>query len=103
MSRARLDVIRAKDAAVGLETTSAIAARVGAIAAVNGGYFRTGDDFVGDSTGTLQIDGVLWSEPDRARGNVGIVRDGATSRLMFGHVTWQGSLESQDRNAALTG
>ena len=93
MSRARLDVIRAKDAAVGLETTSAIAARVGAIAAVNGGYFKTGDDFVGDSTGTLQIDGVLWSEPDRARASVGIVRDGPTSRLMFGHVTWQGSLD----------
>ena len=93
MSRARLDVIRAKDAAVGLETTSAIAARVGAIAAVNGGYFKTGDDFVGDSTGTLQIDGALWSEPDRARASVGIVREGTTSRLMFGHVTWQGSLD----------
>src|SRR5262245_40803159 len=67
LARVRLDVIRAKDAAVGVETVSAIAARVGALAAVNGGYFRTSGEFAGDSTGTLQIDGVLWSEPDRGR------------------------------------
>jgi hypothetical protein len=93
MSRARLDVVRAKDAALGLETVSAIAARMGAIAAINGGYFKISDDFVGDSAGTLQIDGALWSEPDRARASVGIVRESATSRLLFGHVTWQSTID----------
>src|SRR5688500_10613029 len=45
MAKARLDIVHAKDAAIGLETVSAIAQRTGAIVAVNGGYFRTGGDF----------------------------------------------------------
>ena len=94
MSKARLDVIRAKDAAIGLETVTAIAARTDAIAAVNGGYFRTSGDFLGDSTGTLQIDRVLWSEPDRARASVGIVRERNGARLIFGHVVWEASLDA---------
>lgn len=94
MSKARLDVVRARDEAVGLETVTSIAARTNAIAAVNGGYFRTSGDFLGDSTGTLQIDGVLWSEPDRGRASVGIVRDGGRTRLIFGHVVWQASIEA---------
>ena len=94
MTKARLDVIRAKDVAIGLETVTSIASRAGAIAAVNGGYFRTSGDFLGDSTGTLQIDGVLWSEPDRARASVGIVRERNGARLVFGHVVWEASLEA---------
>jgi len=94
LTRARLDVIRARDTAIGLETVTSIAARTGAIAAVNGGYFRTSGDFLGDSTGTLQIDGVLWSEPDRGRAAVGIVRRGRSRRLIFGHVVWQASIEA---------
>ena len=94
LTQARLDVIRARDTAIGLETVTSIAARTGAIAAINGGYFRTSGDFLGDSTGTLQIDGVLWSEPDRGRAAVGIVRRGRSSRLIFGHVVWQASLEA---------
>jgi len=94
MTQARLDVIRARDTAIGLETVTSIAARTGAIAAINGGYFRTSGDFLGDSTGTLQIDRVVWSEPDRARASVGIVRQGRSSRLIFGHVVWQASIEA---------
>ncbi|HUE88162.1 MAG TPA: phosphodiester glycosidase family protein [Vicinamibacterales bacterium] len=94
MTQARLDVIRARDTAIGLETVTSIASRVGAIAAINGGYFRTSGDFLGDSTGTLQIDGVVWSEPDRARAAVGIVRGRRASRLIFGHVAWQASIEA---------
>jgi hypothetical protein len=92
LTRARLDVIRARDTAIGLETVTSMAARTGAIAAVNGGYFRTSGDFLGESTGTLQIDGVVWSEPDRARAAVGIVREPPSSRLIFGHVAWQASI-----------
>jgi exopolysaccharide biosynthesis protein len=94
MDRARLDVIRARDVAIGLETVTSIAARTGAVAAINGGYFRTSGDFLGDSTGTLQIDHVLWSEPDRARASVGIVREREGTRLVFGHVVWDASLAS---------
>lgn len=94
MAQARLDVIRARDTAIGLETVTSMAARTGAIAAINGGYFRTSGDFLGDSTGTLQIDGIVWSEPDRERAAVGIVRNRRGSRLIFGHVAWQASLEA---------
>jgi exopolysaccharide biosynthesis protein len=94
MRQARLDVVRARDTAIGLETVTSIAARTGAIAAVNGGYFRTSGDFLGDSTGTLQIDGVVWSEPDRGRAAVGIVRTRGSSRLIYGHVVWQASIEA---------
>ena len=103
MSKARLDVIRAKDAAVGLELVTSIAARTGAIAAINGGYFRTNGDFLGESTGTLQIDRVLWSEPDRARASVGIVRDRDGARLVFGHVVWEASLEAGSKRHAIDG
>jgi hypothetical protein len=95
MAKARLDVVRANDAAIGLEQVTSIAARTKAIAAVNGGYFLTGGDFLGDSTGTLQIDRVLWSEPDRARTSVGIVRQGRSARLIFGQVVWQAAIEAE--------
>lgn len=103
MSKARLDVIRARDVAVGLETVTSIAARTGAIAAVNGGYFRTSGDFLGDSTGTLQIDRVLWSEPDRGRASVGIVRTPEGARLIFGHVTWKASLDAGGETHSVDG
>lgn len=93
LSRVRLDVIRAKDMAIGVETVSAIAARTGAIAAVNGGYFRTSGEFLGDSTGTLQIDGRIWSDPDRGRASVGIVRGRDAGRLIFGHIAWRATIE----------
>lgn len=103
MAQARLDVIRARDTAIGLETVTSIAARTGAIAAVNGGYFRTSGDFLGDSTGTVQIDGVIWSEPDRGRAAVGLVRQGRGSRLIFGHVVWQASIEAGRAKRAVDG
>jgi hypothetical protein len=93
LSRARLDVLHATDAAIGLEPVTKIAERARALAAINGGYFHMKGDFRGDSSGTLQIDRVLWSEPDRARASVGIVRDGDTDRLVFGHVVWEAVLE----------
>jgi exopolysaccharide biosynthesis protein len=40
LKKVRLDVHHAMDAAIGLEKTSSIAARHGAVAAVNAGFFR---------------------------------------------------------------
>lgn len=100
---ARLDVIRAQDTAVGLERVSSIAARTKAIAAVNGGYFRTSGTFLGDSTGVVTIDGEIWSEPDRGRAVVGIVRAPAADRLIFGHVRWEASLAAGGVRRAIDG
>lgn len=91
-SLARLDVIRAQDSAIGLERTSSIAARTKAIAAINGGYFRTSGTFLGDSTGVVTIDGEIWSEPDRGRAAVGLVRGPAADRLLYGHVRWDATI-----------
>jgi exopolysaccharide biosynthesis protein len=102
-SQARLDVVHARDDAVGLETTSAIAKRHGAIAAINGGYFRMTGTFAGDSTGTLQIDGQVLSEPDRGRAAVGFVRSPATTRLVMGHVTWEGTVNVEGSRRRLNG
>jgi exopolysaccharide biosynthesis protein len=102
-SRARLEIVHARDNAVGLETVSSVAARHGAIAAINGGYFRMTGAFGGDSTGTLQIDGKILSEPDRGRAAVGLVRTGQTTRLVMGHVGWQGTVDVEGRRRALNG
>jgi hypothetical protein len=104
LARVRLDVVHALDAAVGLETVSSIAQRRGAIAAINGGYFRTTGTFRGDSTGTLQIDGALLSEPDRARAAVGFLRTGGgATQLIFGHVTWEAIVDAGGTKRPLDG
>jgi exopolysaccharide biosynthesis protein len=100
---ARLDVVHALDDAVGLETVKSMAERHGAIAAINGGYFRMTGTFGGDSTGTLQIDGKILSEPDRGRAAVGLVRTGNTARLAMGHVAWEAEVDVAGRKRALNG
>lgn len=113
LAQTRLDVVHALDAAVGLETVSSMAGRRDALAAINGGYFRTTGTFRGDSIGTLQIDGTLLSEPDRGRAAVGFVRTGAapagatqsqsSGGLMFGHVTWAGLVDAGGVRTPLDG
>jgi exopolysaccharide biosynthesis protein len=102
-SAARLDVVHARNNAVGLETVSAIAARHGAIAAINGGYFRMTGTFAGDSTGTLKIDGKILSEPDRGRAAVGLVRARNTTELVMGHVAWDGIVRVDGKTRRLNG
>lgn len=63
LTKVRLDVVHALDAAIGTETTSSIATRHGAIAAINAGFFRLDKSiFAGDAAGILMIDGKLLSE-----------------------------------------
>ncbi len=97
-----IDVVHAMDEGVGLEAVSSIAARTGAIVAVNAGYFRTTGTFRGDPLGLLQIDGVLMSEADRDRVAMGLVRAGSDGQkktaLLLGHAATDLSLEiSGDR------
>lgn len=63
LTKVRIDVVHAMDSAIGLEKTSAIAARHGAIAAVNAGFFRIDKSiWEGDDVAVLKIDGQLLSE-----------------------------------------
>ena len=64
LKKVRLDVHHALDKAIGLETTSSIAKRKGAVAAINSGFFRLDkSEFAGDAVGVLMIDSEPLSEP----------------------------------------
>ena len=90
--RIEVRVAHAYDAAIGLETTAALANRRGALAAINGGYFYMEGLLAGDSRGALQIGGRLLSEPDRGRASVGFFdRDGIV-RSVFGRLSFRGEV-----------
>jgi exopolysaccharide biosynthesis protein len=85
LRKVRLDVVHAFDRAIGLEKTSAIAARHGAIAAINAGFFRLDKSvFAGDSTGILMINGKLLSESVNNRIAIGIVNEKYKTAVNFG-------------------
>lgn len=92
----RVRVAHAMDAAIGLETTADLAARHGALAAVNGGFFHMTGLLAGDCDGTLQIDGRLLSEPDRGRGTVGFYDSDDTVHAVFGRLSFQGDVRLAD-------
>lgn len=63
LTKVRLDVVHAMDAAIGTETVSSMAKRHGAIAAINGGFFRLDKSiFAGGAAGVLMIDNSFLSE-----------------------------------------
>jgi exopolysaccharide biosynthesis protein len=63
LTKVRLDVVHALDSAIGTETTSSMAMRYGAFAAINAGFFRLDKSiFAGDATGVLAINNDLYSE-----------------------------------------
>lgn len=79
-----VEVAHARDAAFGLETTRDLARRHGAIAAVNGGFFRMTGALAGESEGVLVVGGRLLSEPDRGRAGVAFLLDGdGRDRALF--------------------
>lgn len=63
LRRVRIDVKHAGDTVIGTETTSSIAKRTNAIAAINAGFFRLDKTpFAGDPVGLFMIDGTPLSE-----------------------------------------
>jgi exopolysaccharide biosynthesis protein len=62
LTKVRLDVVHALDAAIGLEKTSSMATRHGAIAAINAGFFKMDGLYKGDPVGILKIDDLIYSE-----------------------------------------
>ena len=90
--RVAVRVAHAYDAAIGLETTAALSERRGALAAINGGYFRMEGPLAGDSRGVLQIKGRLLSEPDRGRAAVGFYDQDGLVRSIFGRLGFHGEV-----------
>ena len=101
LTKVRLDVHHALDKAIGVEPTSSIATRRGAIAAINAGFFRLDKSgFLGDPAGVLLIDGELWSEAERERVALRLINKKKTTDVFIGHLDTQawfafGELHSQ--------
>src|SRR5882762_8916334 len=94
LSKARLRLVHAMDEAVGLETVSSMAARHGALAAVNSGYFRTTGTYRGDSVGVEVLNGKLLSEPNSVRAALGLIEKSGRQELIFGHIKFEGQITS---------
>jgi len=84
--RARLTVARAMDEVVGVEPTSSLAARAGALAAVNGGYFRTSGLYRGEPSGMLAFGERVLSEPSGPRAELAISNAGGRIQLAMGQI-----------------
>lgn len=91
-TKAALKLAHAKDAAIGVETTSQIAQRYGALAAVNAGFFGMKGLFAGDAAGVLKIDGKLLSEPYKERAALGFSDRSGRMGAVFGNVKWRGEV-----------
>jgi exopolysaccharide biosynthesis protein len=96
----RVEVGHAYDTAIGLETTSGLSRRRGAMAAVNGGYYLRTGILQGDALGVLQLNGTLVSEPDRGRAAFGIIETEAKTEFLFGRLRFRGELLFDDGTRA---
>jgi exopolysaccharide biosynthesis protein len=103
LSRARLKVVHALDEGVGLETVSSLAARYGAVAATNGGYFRVNGTYRGECVGLLMLDGKLISEPHNDREEFGLINNGAATEVVFGHLRFSGQISVNSSKRAVQG
>lgn len=102
-SKVKLDVVHAGDSAVGLEKTSAIAHRRGAVAAINSGFFRLDKSlWAGDANGVLMIDGVILSESFADRTAL-FISDVPTTNLAFGRIRTEISVETGGRKLLVDG
>lgn len=76
LTKVRLDVVHAMDAAIGTEKTSSMATRLGALAAINAGFFKLDTSaYLGDPAGALQIDNRILSDYNGDRIALGIRND----------------------------
>ncbi len=85
LTKVRLDVHHAMDAAIGTEKTSSIATRHGAVAAINAGFFRLDTSiFAGDASGLLIIDREILSDPSNDRIALGITNHTSATETAIG-------------------
>jgi len=103
LGRARVDVVHALDEGVGLETVSSLAARHQAIAAINGGYFRTTGTFRGESVGVLRLKSKLISDPHNNRVAMGLIKSANSTEVVFGHLQFSAEIATRGTSHALAG
>ena len=102
-TKVKLDVVHAGDSAIGVETTSSIAKRRNAVAAINSGFFRLDKSaYLGDASGVLMIDRILFSESLNDRTAL-FISDYPITNLGFGQVRTEHFLEWDGRKLLVHG
>ncbi|HMS08975.1 MAG TPA: phosphodiester glycosidase family protein, partial [Pyrinomonadaceae bacterium] len=97
LKKVRLDVHHALDKAIGLETTSSIAIRKGAVAAINAGFFRLDKSvWAGDASELLMIDGRLLSDSVNERVALSIVNTDKRTYIDIGQLKADVGLLNED-------
>lgn len=95
--------VRARDQAIGRETVSGMARRLGATAAVNGGYFITTGPYAGGSSGVYLVNGEVAGSPAGSKPRTALVfcaEKNDIERLEFEAVGWVGEVRSSTGAAA---
>lgn len=99
--------VRARDRAIGRETVSAMARRLGATAAVNGGYFLTTGPYAGGSSGVYLSNGEVVGSPASVTPRTALMfcsEKDDVERLEFEAVGFTGLVRSSTGStAAVTG
>lgn len=104
LTKVRLDVVHAMDAAIGTEKTSSIATRHGAVAAINAGFFRLDNSiFAGEAAGILKIDGSMLSESNSDRVALLIANGAENSSVFIAHVKTIEYSTAKNWNLVLSG
>jgi exopolysaccharide biosynthesis protein len=89
LTKVRLDVHHALDRAIGLETTSSIAKRKGAVAAINAGFFRLDkSEFAGDASELLMIDKKVLSDSVNNRIALYLMNTEGVTYVEMSHPGW---------------
>jgi len=100
----RLQLGIAMDEVVGSELTSSLATRHGALAAINGGYFRTMGVYRGEQVGTLILRGRVLSEPVRGRVSLALRETGRQIQAAVVNVTLKAELRiNRQQSLAVNG
>ena len=93
LSKVRLDLVHAGTGIVGMEKTSSIAARTGALAAINAGFFRLDKSkWAGEPAGAFVLDGKVLSEAYSNRIALSIRNRSKATSVSIDHLNIDGFL-----------
>ncbi|MCC6452074.1 MAG: phosphodiester glycosidase family protein [Acidobacteria bacterium] len=104
LKKVRLDVVHAMDSAIGTETTSSLAKRHNAVAAINAGFFRLDNSiFAGDAAGVLMIDRKLLSESSKNRTALFVSNKPTETSISFAQININDSFRVGGKTFDFTG
>ncbi len=104
LTKVRLQAAHALDAAIGVEKTSSIARRNGALAAINAGFFRLDSSlFAGDNAGTFVVDNRLLSDSVNDRTSLFIFNGPARTDVRIARIGTNGYVVTDLRSSGVRG